>query len=664
MLAVVAWRRRARARRRCSPSGARRARAPRGTTACWSSASVRHPRTRCWCWCPAAASGAGAFGFVGPRSSPGACRGLQVRAVERREHAFEDTSVIERGDPDQSLAYYLQGQPVDGHTFQPPPAGEVGFMGRWGLGLLLGDLRRVIRKARAGGRRVILGGHSLGASAAEAYASWDFDGRPGHRDLAGLVLIDGGLDGRMEQPTLAQARAQLREFETAPRFDPVQPARPVGLRRRLGDRRPLRARAAAETAHRWTPSHSCPPPCKPPFPSTNETWLGWVRSLLYPSARSGRRARRAPRGHRQPARLGRRRHHTDRTPRALARPGADQHSRLVRPAPPAARRPSRRLRSSPRASHACWASGSSTARAIHLPLYAFQTSSSAPHVLRAARRLARISRIASPTLAADLTMIHSDPLTALPARNSFLRTVTPFLKHLAALNDRRGRTRAGGDPRLVCRKVEPGGRRGDQRVAAPSSWMNVLCGVGASPTSASIARSRTRTTCDHVLLVEADDQDEARLRIRAALGGREEFDARQPVDSWTVITRRLARRQRAARGSAANSGVVYCSQHVERGAAAAVRDVSGRASQHLHRKGRRRMPHDVGVQELCVLPSLPTSVQRSSQGAAPRWPALSRLLYVDLGVHPCPAGTTRAALLPSRPPARRSSSSTLGSAIE
>jgi pimeloyl-ACP methyl ester carboxylesterase len=146
---------------------------------------------------PGSTSGAGAFGFVAPdlvKRVPG----LQVWAVERREHAFEDTLVIERGDPDQALAYYLQGRPIDGHTFRPPPAGEVGFMAKWGLGLLLGDLRRVIRKARAGGRRVILGGHSLGASAAEAYASWDFAGRPGHRDLAGLVLIDGGLEGRSD----------------------------------------------------------------------------------------------------------------------------------------------------------------------------------------------------------------------------------------------------------------------------------------------------------------------------------------------------------------------------------------------------------------------------------------------------------------------------------
>ena len=377
---------------------------------------------------PGSSSGAGAFGFVGPDIAR-RVRGLQVWAVERREHAFEDTSVIERGDPDQSLAYYLQGQPVDGHTFQPPPVGEVGFMGRWGLGLLLGDLRQVIRKARAGGRRVILGGHSLGASAAEAYASWDFDGRPGHRDLAGLVLIDGGLDGRIEQPTLAQARAQLREFETAPRFDPFNQRAPwvygvasaiagVYAREQPQNRSPLDAVALVPAA------------VKPPFPSTNETWLGWVRSLLYPA--QGAAAAHA--GH--PAATGNPRTWVDgditpiaRLARWLAQAPINTVDwyvprRLlldVQAADPL--KPTRLTRLLHlRLEHR---------RAIHLPLYAFQTSSSAPHVLHAARRLARISRIASPTLAGDLTMIHSDPLTALPARNSFLRTVTPFLKHLA-----------------------------------------------------------------------------------------------------------------------------------------------------------------------------------------------------------------------------------------
>ena len=42
-----------------------------------------------------------------------------------------------------------------------------------------------------------LGGHSAGASTAVAYAAWDFAGRPGFRDLSGLVLIDGGLRRRL-----------------------------------------------------------------------------------------------------------------------------------------------------------------------------------------------------------------------------------------------------------------------------------------------------------------------------------------------------------------------------------------------------------------------------------------------------------------------------------
>ena len=37
-----------------------------------------------------------------------------------------------------------------------------------------------------------MGGHSLGGSITTAYATWDFSGRPGARDLAGLVYIDGG----------------------------------------------------------------------------------------------------------------------------------------------------------------------------------------------------------------------------------------------------------------------------------------------------------------------------------------------------------------------------------------------------------------------------------------------------------------------------------------
>jgi hypothetical protein len=376
---------------------------------------------------PGSGSGAGAFALVA-EDLVRRMRGLQVWAVERREHAFEDTSVIDRGDPDQSLAYYLQGQPVDGHAFRPPPAPEVGFMARWGLGLLLDDLHRVVRTARAGGRRVILGGHSLGASVAEAYASWDFAGRPGHRDLSGLVLIDGGFDGRLAQPTLAQARALLHQFETAPRFDPFNQGAPwvygvasavAGLYayQRPQDRSPLDAVALVPTA------------LQPPFPATNEAWLGWARGLLYPA--HGPAAAHA--GH--PAATG--------NPRAWIDGDITPIARLARwlaqaPINTIDWYVPRRLLLDVQAADAL--KRTPLTRLLHLrlehratidlPLYAFQTSSYAPHVLDAARRLARTSLVASSILVADPTMIHSDPLTALPARNSFLRTVTRFLARL------------------------------------------------------------------------------------------------------------------------------------------------------------------------------------------------------------------------------------------
>jgi hypothetical protein len=50
----------------------------------------------------------------------------------------------------------------------------------------------VITAAKKLGGKVVLGGHSLGGSVVTAYATWDFHGRAGADDLAGLVYIDGG----------------------------------------------------------------------------------------------------------------------------------------------------------------------------------------------------------------------------------------------------------------------------------------------------------------------------------------------------------------------------------------------------------------------------------------------------------------------------------------
>ena len=151
---------------------------------------------------PGFQGGAGDFSLVGPEIVRHV-KGLQVWAYDRRSQAFEDHTGFATGDPDRAFGYYLKGEAVGGKTFAPVAGASVPYVREWGLKLALEDLRQVVKRARRGGRKVILGGHSLGASTAVAYAAWDFGGRAGHRDLSGLVLIDGGLLGSFTTPQLA-----------------------------------------------------------------------------------------------------------------------------------------------------------------------------------------------------------------------------------------------------------------------------------------------------------------------------------------------------------------------------------------------------------------------------------------------------------------------------
>src|SRR5215475_7763490 len=90
-------------------------------------------------------------------------RGWAIWAVERRENLLEDHSVLDRAK--EGMA----------------PPQEV-----------IEDLHVVVNLALKQAKRVVVGGHSLGGSITTAYATWDFDGRAGGADLAGLVYIDGG----------------------------------------------------------------------------------------------------------------------------------------------------------------------------------------------------------------------------------------------------------------------------------------------------------------------------------------------------------------------------------------------------------------------------------------------------------------------------------------
>ena len=142
-------------------------------------------------------------------------KGWQVWAVERRENQLEDHSVLDRAKEGQAtnqelFDYYLgflTDLSITNH-FQFIPDSQVAFAREWGMRVEIEDLRRVVTAAKRRGGRVVLGGHSLGGTITTAYATWDFDGKPGARDLAGLVFIDGGSSPTPVTPEQAMASLQ------------------------------------------------------------------------------------------------------------------------------------------------------------------------------------------------------------------------------------------------------------------------------------------------------------------------------------------------------------------------------------------------------------------------------------------------------------------------
>ena len=357
---------------------------------------------------------------------------LQVWAVDRRSNALEDTSVFAGGDPDKAFDYYLRLQEVDGRRFRPLRGQDFPFTREWGLDLALRDLRRVILTARfQGASKVILGGHSLGASTAVAYSTWDFGGRPGYRDVDGLVLIDGGLKGTFTSPTYEQARQRLEKLQSS---DPFVDLLGIGL--------PWAAGAFAESAALYAQKKPnqpsvlqqyppIPPEFKAPVPTTNEAALGYAfdETTSPPGfelirVRAGRLA---PSGNPRPWQNG------EVTPiQRLARtfgtePGngiewyfpkrlpldVDGTDHLAR------NRITELLGLRP------WHTAN-----VNLPLYAFETDLTGGRVLRGAMRFMDASKIKRATLVADHNTSHLDPLTAAPDRNTFLKTFAPFLTHV------------------------------------------------------------------------------------------------------------------------------------------------------------------------------------------------------------------------------------------
>ena len=369
--------------------------------------------------------GAGDFGLIAPELVA-RVPGLQVWAVDRREQGFEDTSVFDSRDPAAAADYYLRGQAVGGRTFKPVDGASVPFARKWGLALTLEDLRRVVLAARDGGRRaVLLGGHSYGAATAVAYATWDFAGRPGYRDLAGLVLIDGGELGAFPGLTLAAAKAGLAKLATGTPFvDQLGIGLPwlyAVFAQTLG----LYALTDPEGPAALQSSPLLPPALRPPVPVTNAALLGftaggaasftmgglasagdprpWLDAGLTPVSRLAQFLAATPLNANDwyyPQRL------------ALDIAGSEALARD----PVAALLGLRTWHLSE----------------VKVPVYAFETNLTHGGVLRGARRLIAASKVpaARSVLAADHAAAHDDPLVAPYEANRFLQTVVPFLRRV------------------------------------------------------------------------------------------------------------------------------------------------------------------------------------------------------------------------------------------
>ncbi len=389
---------------------------------------------------PGTFAGAGSFDLVAHELVK-RVKGLQVWSIDRRPNQLEDTSAMVRAlrgtvTSRQAFDYYLGwiGDPSVSPRYRPLDDADYTFARRWGLKLAMEDTRRVVRAARRGGRTVILGGHSLGASSALAYATWDFHGHAGYRDIAGLVLIDGG-GASTGSSTLAEAEQSIRDLQdSSPWLDLLGIGLPwaAGVLEETGAIGALREPNAASVGQA---SPLLPAEFKPPVPVTNRAQFGYAfdyrtspAALALIHVHSGHVAPQAgPDGLHGWVDSGV-------TPVAsLARIAAHEPGNFAEWYYP------KRLTIDVRG-----ASGYTRTkvtdflglrtwhrRGVNVPLYAFQTDLSNGRVLKAAKAFVHASRVRRATYVNAIKgYSHLDPLAAAPKRNAFLRTAARFLRRI------------------------------------------------------------------------------------------------------------------------------------------------------------------------------------------------------------------------------------------
>lgn len=390
---------------------------------------------------PGTSAGSSYFAPVA-RSLVSKVKGWQVWSVERRENRLEDQSMLnkaKRGDAsaDEMADYYLrwlQDPSITNH-YVPVPDADVGYAREWGMSVEINDLRHVVRAAKKLGGQVVMGGHSLGGSITTAYATWDFGGKAGADDLAGLVYIDGGSNPTPVTPAVAQQNLQSLQDGTPWLAFGGIPAPFLGLFSAVGS---TGTRIAPDAPSGLQNFALLPSNLKPPVPATNEANFGYAidadtspASLAAAQIHGGRLAQFGdprpwdPGGDITPIQRysamlsgtnlvgvdGSAWYH----PRRLTIDAGAVADGNVNPAQDVL---------GVKATHGA---------DVKVPIYAFGAALGGQGVLKAAQTLADQSGIP----AADLTLIdrhttysHNDPSAALPSRNDFLKHLVPFIRKI------------------------------------------------------------------------------------------------------------------------------------------------------------------------------------------------------------------------------------------
>jgi pimeloyl-ACP methyl ester carboxylesterase len=206
-------------------------------------------------------------------------KGWQVWAVERRENQLEDQTVADElkagtATPQDAFDYYLgwlTDNTITPH-FEPVQDADVLFARGWGMKVEINDLRAVVEAAEKHNRSVVVGGHSLGGSITTAYATWDFNGKPGVKGLSGLVYIDGGSNPTPVTPQQAQTSLNALQSSTPWLAFGGIPAPFLGL---FGSGGALLAREAPNEPAIAQDFPLLPANLKPPVPVTNEALFGY-----------------------------------------------------------------------------------------------------------------------------------------------------------------------------------------------------------------------------------------------------------------------------------------------------------------------------------------------------------------------------------------------------